>query len=147
MCLRTISSTAEKVKILKDIPVTGLKVYKVVSDKDSAYFPLFSNLDTPYKIGVNEADTKEQIIISYGNWQDDVKNLRYKAGFHSYITMEAAKNKAAQLRNPKDTKKLKIILGIIDKSWITTIGTEAIADSKTNQIIEEIVIVSEKMKI
>jgi hypothetical protein len=138
MCLQEIYWLDKQNETLKEIPGSGLEVYKVVVKKDDGkYYPLFGKIYDklePYQEGLNEADTSVQIIIA--------GNAKYMSGFHFWTSLKVAN----ETRNYMDRLKrichlnslvpkgeLHVITCLIKKEWITIIGRDEAIDNRPTE--------------
>jgi len=101
------------------------------------YYPIAKHTRTPFKVGVNEADTSVELDIA-----NDVTQ-KYNSGFHFFTTKKGAKlflegveervrMYAAEIARhaEEDGEQLRvdfvIITCTVKKSWITTVGSDGI---------------------
>ncbi len=116
MCLDNFLSYEEKKDITDSIPEDGLKVYKVVEvgKVSGRYWPLF--MSCSYSEGLNEA---RGVRIFSGKFRG------YWSGFHFFKTKsDAEAMKKYFTKNDKIGKTFKVIECIVEKYWISEIGTE-----------------------
>lgn len=135
MCLQKKKTLEQIKKFISEIPVKkGIKVYKVVGVEKKEYFPPVANTKISYKTGSNDA-----IQVPLGTY--DNRNEEYDAGFHFFVSRDAAETYLNYMENivvigyegaalaAKDRgeifyKKYQVIECIVKKSWITMIGVQ-----------------------
>jgi hypothetical protein len=143
MCLNRRFSFKDQGDLINLIPKEGKIVYKVVGVAKGKYYPIVSNTRTPFRVGIDSADTSEPLETEW--------NQRYKAGFHFFQIKKEADELLSLIRrrfklqktnktvrsNMRKANELvrneyKVIECRIKKSWVTAVGVDGVdSDSIT----------------
>jgi len=150
MCLNTLNTKKQINEFKKQMPRTGLTVYKMVRIKDDQYYPIYRKLTTPYEEGVNEAQIEPIKTIGYqrtgaGSWTE-MKRHGYQSGFHSWIKEEDAIRFKKNQVTEEYQHMYVIVECIVRKSWVTAVGmNEAYYDKIKQKTISRETVVTNKI--
>ena len=138
MCLSEVKSLKALNNLLKSVPTTIIKVYKIVVRKDGEYYPLWGkqyNADKPYEVGENTANTSIKIIAD---------NKEYMSGFHFWTKKNAAERNCGYLNSLQRSNEIsdhitkgefEVITCMVNKEWVTTVGLEKTVPAGLEDVI------------